>query len=126
MIGDLWFESFEFHLKTRRRYNHLSTKEEYIEKIKDVILNYDSAFYVYEKNGYGKFIDKIYFGKDKWTVVVKFNKFNKFKIITSFKLDYKNVKHYLDKRSFKVNYVEVKNGTNYEATIKEIQRRIEP
>ncbi len=127
LIGKLWFESFEYHLKTRKRLNHLNTKQEYIEKIKDTILNFDSVFYANERNGYGNWIDKIYFGKNKWIVVVKFDEYNNFNIITSFKLDrfYKNLEHYLADRNIFLGYLEVKDGSYYKRIAEEIRRRIE-
>ena len=126
LIGKLWFESFEYHLKTRKRLNHLSTRKQYIDVIKDTILNYDNIFYANEKNGYGNWIDKIYFGKDRWTVIVKFDEYNNFNIITSFKLDnfYKNLEHYLISRNLFLGYLEVKDGSYYKGVAEKIQGRV--
>jgi len=125
-IGKIWFESFEFHLLKRKQQNHVVSKKQYVEIIVDTILNYDAVFYSNEKNSYGKWIDKLYFAKENWTTVIKFNEYNKFKIITSFRFDkrYKDIKGYFIKRKMYLDVLEVKDGDEYKGIIKRIQNGV--
>ena len=126
-VGKLWFESFGFHFKERKKANHLkdNTEEEYISKIKESLLDYDKVFYINEENGQGKHIDKLYFFKDKWSTIIKFTDYD-VKIITSFPLrGYKDCIDYFKRRRILRTVLEVKDGHEYKRIIDGIQARVE-
>ncbi len=126
-IGRLWFESFEYHFKERKRRNQLkyNTKEEYINIIKTLINEGSRIFYVNEKGRDGAYIDKIYFSDDKWLVTIKFDDFNNLNTITAFRLDgYDNLKDYFIQRNKYLDPTEVKDDHEYRRIVKIIRDRI--
>jgi len=125
-IGKLWFESFEYHFKKRKRLSQLkfNTEDEYMGITEDIVLNGKLVYYVNEKNSFGNWIDKIYFSDDKWLVTVKFDEYNNFKIITSFKLDrYEDLKDYLVQRKRFLFVTEVTDEHDYKRVVKSIRGR---
>ena len=124
-------ENFYRHLEKRIRYSHISSKQEYIKKIKDTLKN-ANKFYLLRELSDCK--DKIVFfnPQNNWTVLVLLEEK---RILTCFLLDeaediisyYKNKDYdlYLRNDCLKGSLREVnKNGNSeYSRFIKEIQDR---
>lgn len=51
-IGSLFFDKYKFkkHLK-KRKSDGMDTEEQYIKKIKEIVLNFDRAFEIKRKRG---------------------------------------------------------------------------
>ena len=126
-LGKIWFESFEFHFDKRKSYEQLiyRTRKEYKKKTVNTVLEYDKVFYMNERNGQYKWIEKLYFFKDDWVVIFKITDYD-YTINTSFKLtEYRDYAHYLKQRGNIYLDGEVKDGSYHKRIIESIQERIE-
>jgi len=73
-IGSLYFDKYKFkkHLK-KRKLNGINTEDEYIGKIKEVILNFDRAFEVKRKRNKDQY--NLFISKTGWVVLFSINDF---------------------------------------------------
>ena len=123
--------SFDRHLIKRIKYGHISSREDYIKKLKDTLRN-AGKFYLLRELADCK--EKLIFfnSKDNWTVLVLFKEK---RILTCFLLDeaidiisyYKNKDYdlYLRKDCVKGSLREVNKNENskYSRFVKKVQNR---
>jgi len=100
-------DKFKSHLKKRKRYNGISTAEQYNEIIRDIILNYDKVYEIIRNRG----DDQLLLVKtSNWLLI--FSKIS-FRISTCMKI----AKRYNDVEEF---LIDIKNSKKDILTFKEV------
>ena len=122
-IGKLYFDEnkFKTHVKKRKKQGLIDNELEYIEKIKEIVLNYNKVFITRDTNKEKFILIKL----DNWLLIFDEN----YRISTCYKLTkFDTIEDMLDEyKKFKKieTYMEVTDeNSSYKRIIKGIQDRI--